>query len=86
MTAILTTAIASGGTVLTAVVAATAGYLGARTVPRQDWSPAAPSRMWDNRVSLYEEWPRGYASVERSTTAAAQHACEEKLSSWNRGG
>ena len=55
MTASLTTAIASGGTVLGAVVAATAGYLGARRGAKAGLESGRAERMWDNRVSLYEE-------------------------------
>lgn len=55
MTAILTTAIASGGTVLSAVVAATAGYLGARSGAKAGLESGRADRMWDNRVSVYEE-------------------------------
>ena len=85
MTASLTTAIASGGTVLGAVVAATAGYLGARRGAKAGRSLAAPSACGITASACTRSWPRGYASAARSTTAAAQHACEEKLSSWNRG-
>ena len=55
MTAILTTAIATGGTVLGAVVAATAGYLGARSGAKEGLESGRADRMWGNRVSVYEE-------------------------------
>jgi hypothetical protein len=55
MAAILTAAITSGGTVLAAVVAGAAGYLGARRGTRAGLESGRVERMWENRVSLYEE-------------------------------
>ena len=53
--AILTAAITSGGTVLAAVVAGAAGYLGARRGARAGLESGRADRMWQSRVSLYEE-------------------------------
>jgi len=54
MAAILTAAIASGGTVLAAVVAGAAGYLGARRGARAGLESGRAKRMWENRATLYE--------------------------------
>ena len=51
----LTAAISSGGTVLAAVVAGAAGYLGARRGVRAGLESGRAERMWENRVSLYEQ-------------------------------
>lgn len=58
MAAILTAAITSGGTVLAAVLAGAAGYLGARRGTRAGLESGRVERMWENRVSLYEELAR----------------------------
>jgi hypothetical protein len=73
MTAILTTAIATGGTVLGAVVAATAGYLGARRGAKAGLESGRAERMWGKRVSVYEEvaaWVRERSEVNGRRCAA----------------
>jgi hypothetical protein len=55
MADILNAAITSGGTVLAAIVAGAAGYLGARRGTRAGLESGRVERMWENRVSVYEE-------------------------------
>jgi hypothetical protein len=55
MSTTLTAVIISGGTVLAAVVAGVAVYLGARSGIKAGLESGRVERMWENRVSLYEE-------------------------------
>ena len=75
MAAILTAGIASGGTVLAAAVAGTAGYLGARRGARAALESGRAERMWENRVSLYEE----LAAWVRERREINDHRCPARL-------
>jgi hypothetical protein len=55
MADILATVITSGGTVLAAVVAGAAGYLGARRGTRVGLESSRVERMWENRVTVYKD-------------------------------
>lgn len=69
MAATFTAVIISGGTVLAAVVAGVAGYLGARHGIKAGLESGRAERMWENRVSLYEDlaaWVRERREVNDS--------------------
>jgi hypothetical protein len=68
MAAILTAAITSGGTVLAAVVAEAAGYLGARRGTRAGWSLAASSGCGRTASACTRSWPRGCGPIVQPTS------------------
>jgi hypothetical protein len=66
MAAIFAAAITAGGVVLAAVVAAVSGFLGARHGARAGLESGRVERMWENRVSVYQElaaWVRARREV-----------------------